>query len=286
MKFNKVYIELTNICGLECSFCPTKTLQNQTMSLDFFEKILIQLQKYTNRITYHIFGDPLILSNIKEYLDLTDKYNFKVEIVTTGYYIKNFSLELFLHPCIKQINFSLNSFDKNNMNINLENYLKPMVQLAKLKIENKKDFFINFRLWNLDKDKSANKFNKKVFKVLGSCFDINLNKVNTTKAIRLDNKVLLDFDSYFQWPSLDSIHYSNATCYGLKSHFGILSSGIVVPCCLDSFGVINLGDLNNNNLDDILNSSRVKNIINGFKNKVAIEELCQKCTFKDRFSIT
>jgi len=285
MKFSKVYVELTNICGLECSFCPTKDLQNSTMSLEFFEDILKQLKNYTNTITYHIFGDPLVLSNLQDYLDLTYKHNLKVEIVTTGYYLNNFDLDIFLHPAIKQINFSLNSFDKNDMKISLQTYLNPMIKLAKLKIKKNIDYFINFRLWNLTNNQETNNFNQKVYNILEKEFNTPLDNIDTSKSIRLDKKVLIDFDNYFQWPSINSTYYSQGTCYGLRSHFGILSSGIVVPCCLDSFGIINLGNLHHNSLDNILTSKRTTKIIDGFKNNIAYEELCQKCSFKDRFQL-
>jgi len=283
MKFNKVYIELTNICGLECDFCPTKTLQNQTISLDKFEDILKQVSLYTNIITFHVFGDPLVLKYLSLYLDLALKYKLKVEIVTTGYYMRNFKLETFLHDAIKQINFSLNSFNKNDMKMDLDTYLNPMIKLSHLKIKENKQFFINFRLWNLDNNSSEKSFNKKVYNILQDSFNINLETIDETSSIRLANKVLIDFDEYFTWPSISSTHYSNATCYGLKSHFAILASGKVVPCCLDSFGCIDLGNIFDTSLANILNSKRTQNIIEGFKNNIAVEELCQKCSFKDRF---
>jgi len=282
MRFKKVYIELTNICGLSCSFCPTKTLPTSTMSLDFFEKILTQLQPYTKEITFHIFGDPLTLSNLLDYLDISKKYNFKVHLVTTGYYLENFDLNLFLHPAIKQINFSLNSFDKNDMNMTLQEYLEPILKLCDLKIQNKIESFINLRLWNLDNQNQINSFNQNVFDILEQHFGIDLSQIDYN-SIRLGYKVKLDFDKYFKWPSLDSIHNTNNYCQGLDSHFGILSSGIVVPCCLDSFGVINLGNLHNQSLKNILNSKRVQNIVEGFKNNIAVEQLCKKCSYKDRF---
>ncbi len=284
MKFNKVYIEVTNICGLSCDFCPTKTLQNQTISLEKFENILKQVTLYTNVITFHVFGDPLVLKNLALYLDLAFKYNLKVELVTTGYYMKNFSIDTFLHDAIKQINFSINSFNKNDMKMSLESYLEPMIELSMEKIKQNKQFFINFRLWNLDDNLSEEAFNQKVYKILSDKFSIDLNNINKTKSIRLANKVLIDFDEYFTWPSLNSTHFSHSNCYGLKSHFAILASGKVVPCCLDSFGCIDLGNIFDSSLDTILNSKRTQNIINGFKNNIAVEELCQKCSFKDRFA--
>lgn len=283
MKFNKIYIELTNICGLECSFCPTKILQTQTIGLEKFEHIIQQVKNYTKIITYHVFGDPLTLSNLKDYLDITYKYNLKVEIVTTGYYLKNFDLNLFLHPAIKQINFSLNSYNKNEMKITLDEYLQAMFDLCDLKLKNKVHNFINFRLWNLDNYSSDIEFNTLVLNKLSKQFKCDLKNISYDKPIRLENQILIDFDEYFEWPSLDSNHYSDSPCYGLRSHFGILASGKVVPCCLDSYGCVDLGNIFKEDLDTILSSQKVQNIINGFKEGIAVEELCKKCTFKERF---
>ena len=64
-------------------------------------------------------------------------------------------------------------------------------------------------------------------------------------------------------------------------HIGILSDGTIVPCCLDSMGIINLGNIYNDELINILESDRVHNMINGFKNCVKNEELCCHCCFLD-----
>jgi radical SAM protein with 4Fe4S-binding SPASM domain len=283
MKFNKVYVELTNICGLTCSFCPSVKPPTKIMDLQSFEDLLSQLKSYTKTITYHMFGDPLTLSNLSDYLDLTEQYGFKVEIVTTAYYLNRFDLNTFLHPAIRQINFSLNSFNKNDMGMDLDTYLDPIFRLCKLKLINKINSFINFRLWNLEESSNKIEFNKTIIKKLEKEFDIVI-PTETNKPIRLENKILLDYDNYFQWPSLESTNNTNGTCYGLKSHFGILSNGDVVPCCLDTNGCIVLGNLKISLLESILSSTRTTNIINGFNNNIAIEELCKKCTFKHRFN--
>lgn len=283
MKFNKIYIELTNVCGLKCTFCPTKKSKPSKIDLDSFDTILLQVKNYTNIITFHIFGDPLTLSNLQDYLDITQKHNLKVEITTTGYFLKNFNLEVFLHPAIRQINFSLNSYNKNEMKITLEEYLEPMFHLCNLKLQKKIHNFINFRLWNLDDTKSEDNFNKNIFALLEKQFNINLENINYEKSIRLENQILLDFDTYFQWPSLQSNHHSHGFCHGLSSHIGILSNGTVVPCCLDGFGIINLGNILTEDLNTILTNDRSVNIINNFKKNISSELLCQKCTYKERF---
>ena len=283
MTFNKIYVELTNICGLSCSFCPSQKPPTNTMNIDDFESIIKQVSNYTNVITFHMFGDPLTLNNLEQYLDITHKYNLKVEIVTSGYYLNKFNPKIFLHLAIRQINFSLNSFNKNDMGMSLDEYLQYMFDICKLKLQSKANFFINFRLWNLSKEKKSYSFNIEVIKKLEEYFNISINK-EEKNSIRLDNKILLDFDNYFQWPSLESTNNTNGTCYGLKSHIGILSNGDVVPCCLDCNGHIVLGNLQNNTLDYILNDKKAQNIIDGFENNIAVEVLCKKCTFKHRFN--
>nr|WP_269091542.1 SPASM domain-containing protein [Aliarcobacter butzleri] len=69
----------------------------------------------------------------------------------------------------------------------------------------------------------------------------------------------------------------------MDSHFGVLSNGDVVPCCLDKDAIINLGNIEDNSLKNILTSKRVKDIQNGFKKNILVEELCQKCEYRTRF---
>lgn len=104
------------------------------------------------------------------------------------------------------------------------------------------------------------------------------------KSIRLDTKVLVHFDNYFEWPSLDNKNYGDGSCQGLHSHIAILASGKVVPCCLDCDGIIELGDLHSHTLDEIVHNQRSQKMLLGFKEGKAVEELCQKCSYKDRFN--
>lgn len=288
MKFNRVHIEVTNICGLSCSFCPPKLQPTKTMSLEFFEKVLLQLKPYTKLVAFHVMGDPLTLSNLFDYLELAGKYGFEVELTTSGYYLKKTPVDTLFHPAVRQINISLNSYNKNSTNLSFEEYMNGVLKTCKSKLELYPKPFINLRVWNLDDALSEVEFNTMLFEKIENFFDvkINLEEIykDNIKSIRLASKVLLNFDNYFQWPSLNSTHDSDASCYGLKSHIGILADGTVVPCCLDGEGIINLGNLHDAKLRDVLNSKRVQDMIEGFSQNKAVEELCRKCSYKDRFN--
>jgi radical SAM protein with 4Fe4S-binding SPASM domain len=122
-----------------------------------------------------------------------------------------------------------------------------------------------------------------VLNYLSDIYKIDIINATGKESIRLDNKVLLNFDVYFQWPNLQNDHFSHGYCHGLSKQIAILANGTVVPCCLDGEGVIDLGNIFETSLKDILESKRAEDIVQGFKNKKAVEELCQKCRYKDRF---
>ncbi|MGA1933200.1 radical SAM/SPASM domain-containing protein [Arcobacter sp. YIC-464] len=287
-KFKKVHIEITNICNLKCTFCPPKIKPNQTMSLEHFEDINAQLKEYTKQLAYHVVGDPLVLSNLNKYLDISLKNDLEVNITTTANNLNEKHFESLLHKAIRQINFSINSYNANSHKKSLDEYLDPIISFIKYAQEHNHEYFINLRIWNLDEEQSAKQFNQKVFDKINNSFNtqILLDEVysNKPKNIRIAKKLFFNFDEYFNWPSLENKFVSKqGFCYGLDSHFGILSSGDVIPCCLDQNACVNLGNTNDSQIKDILNSKRVKDIQKGFKEGKVVEELCQKCEYRLRF---
>jgi len=287
VQFYRIYIELTNVCGLSCSFCPTKALPSREMDLAFFESLIIQAKHYTKEIACHVVGDPLTQSNLHDYLDIIHKYGLKAMLTTSGYFLKKHSYDTLFHPCVKQINISLNSFNKNDTSLTFEQYITPVLSLCQAKLEREEELFINLRVWNLDEMMSERTFNEKLFSKLSKAFDtpLSLEEIYSQrpKNIRLASKILVHFDNYFEWPSLKNKNYGHGTCHGLSSHIAILASGKVVPCCLDCDGIIELGDLHVSSLQDILAAKRTVAMLDGFKEAKAVEELCQKCSYKDRF---
>lgn len=196
--------------------------------------------------------------------------------------------ERLMHDALKQVNFSINSYHANSHKKTLQEYLTPIFEYIHHAMSLKQAHFINLRIWNLDDSQSAKAFNQEVFDLANEQFGcaIDLDEVYATKPknIRVGPKVFFNFDDYFQWPSLENETVSTkGFCYGMDSHFGILASGKMVPCCLDKDGIIDLGSIHESSVKEILNSARVKKIQKGFQQRKVVEELCQKCTYRIRF---
>lgn len=289
MKFSRAYVEITNICGLSCSFCPPKEQPSQTMSLDFFKHVLQELKPYTDEIALHVMGDPMVLSNLRDYLDSAYVIGLKVMITTSGFYLDTLRREALFHPSLRQVNISLNSFNKNSVSRTFEAYMEPILALCDEKLSREGDFFINLRLWNLDDVHSESRFNDQLFALLEDHFLLDRGMIASQisgerQSIRLGSKILLHFDRYFEWPNLGNLTLSHGYCQGLGKQIGILSDGRVVPCCLDSEGIMEVGNLRETNLGKILTSKRALAIRDGFSRGECSEELCQKCRYKERFN--
>ena len=56
-------------------------------------------------------------------------------------------------------------------------------------------------------------------------------------------------------------------------------NGTIIPCCLDSEGIINLGNIYQEELTEILNKQIVKEMIEGFRKGYKCQELCKHCSF-------
>jgi len=288
MKFSRAYVEITNVCGLSCSFCPPKNQPNITMSLSVFKSVMQQLRDYTDEIALHVMGDPMVLSNVREYLDVAHDTGLKVMITTSGFYLDAVRREALFHPALRQINISLNSFNKNSVSRTFEAYMEPILVLCDEKLSRSEDFFINLRLWNLDDVHSEKLFNERLFSFLEKHFSLDtgiiVSKISGERqSIRLASKILLHFDRYFEWPNLNTPVRTEGYCQGLSKQIAVLADGRVVPCCLDSEGIMELGNLNETNLGKILSTKRSKAITEGFSRGICSEELCQKCSYKARF---
>lgn len=264
-KFKKIYVEITNICNLKCPFCSIDDKKKKEMSLLEFDDVLNKINDYTDYLYLHVKGEPLLHSKFKDILNICSKYNKKVNITTNGTLLKKRIGDI-VGSSVRQVNISLHSI--------VGDYLNDILNSSKVLSDN--GIYVVFRFW-VHNEKEQNSINEilKFYDRLDLKNDIKENN------IKINEYVYINKDEEFIWPSLNNdIVRTSGTCLGLKTHIGILSDGTVIPCCLDSNGIINLGNIFKEDLNSILNKDRTKNIINSFNNNKLCEELCQKCGFK------
>ncbi|MBE7074234.1 MAG: radical SAM protein [Clostridiales bacterium] len=283
-KFKQIYIEITNICNLNCSFCPKNNRPKKFMTIDEFDKITDEISPLTNTVCLHLMGEPLLHPNIKGIFKICNKKNLNVYLTTNGTLIKQ-NLELLKSGCTKRISVSLHSFEANNNSNSLDDYLENVLFSCK-EISDNSPTYIEFRLWNDNSDKIAkNTLNKAIIKKINTTFNTTLTTENLQHHTSITDKIYINFADAFEWPiNTENKEKNNIKfCYGLRSHFGILCDGTVVACCLDNEGKLALGNIFENKIFDILNTPRAQNIYKGFTDRNITEEFCKTCTYANKF---
>lgn len=287
-RFKRIYIEISNVCNLSCTFCPVTQRTKRMMSVSEFETILNKVHSYGEQIYLHIKGEPLLHPDLSSILDICEHYQTQVNITTNGTLISHVGSMLLKKPAIRQINFSLHSFDGNDLNdlpLNKEEYIQEILTFIDEATQVSK-MTISLRFWNNQKTTHDSR-NRALLHRIEDHFNLDYfieEKVDASRGIRLKERVFVNQDYEFAWPNLnaqadDGIGF----CYGLRTQVGILADGTVVPCCLDGEGIINLGNIFESSFESIFNSSRAQAIYHGFSHHVAVEELCQKCGYRQRF---
>ena len=229
-------------------------------------------------------GEPFLNKNLEGFLKIAKEANLNVNITTNGTLINNVNDIIINSNSIRQINISLHSFEANDNNINFNEYLNSILDFVNLANE-KIDTICSLRLWNIDTEelKADNNLNIEIIKLIEEKLNVDFSIKDALlekRGIKLKNKVYLNMAEKFSWPDSNiNLISEEVFCYGLRDQIGILVDGTVVPCCLDSEGKINLGNIFNEDFEDIINSERAKNIYDGFSKRKAVEELCKRCGY-------
>ena len=275
-RFQKIYLEISNICNLKCSFCPGTKRSPHVMTEEEFSAMLPKLRPWSDYLYFHLMGEPLCHPHLDQFLHLAGEYGFKVILTTNGTLLHRHQ-EMLLHaPSLHKVNISFHAFEANELSMPFSEYLHQCFSFGRAS-EGKK--LVVYRLWNQG---GADEKNAEILNTMKTYFSTTWQEER--RGFRIGERVYLEYGDKFDWPDLNAKDDGeHVFCYGLRDQIGILCDGTVVPCCLDHEGDIALGNLHQESLEDILEKPRSQEIYLGFQRKKAVEELCRKCGYARRF---
>lgn len=273
--YSRVYVEITNICNMACSFCHGHSRPPHRMSEDEFSRVLDALEGHTKYVYYHLMGEPLTHPDLPQFLRLSKARGFYSVITTNGTLLGKRKDEI-ISAAPHKVSISVHSFENGSRQA-FESYLASITDFADA--ASRAGIIVVFRLWNKGFDGGRN---EQIEAYLRSRFVGEW--AQNTRGIRIRDKLHLEWGDRFVWPDKDAPEGGDEVfCYGLGDHFGILSDGTLVPCCMDSDGIIALGNVFATPLDEILTSPRARAMTEGFAHRQASEELCRRCAYARRF---
>ena len=267
--FKRIYIEITNSCNLNCIFCSKNNRHPRMMSRTEFSYVLDQIKPLTEHIYLHVQGEPFMHPDLLDFLDDSYKHGLKVHLVTNGTLLSKINYRIYSHPALVQLSISIHSAQ---MKIDDDNYiiLKQIIS----SVENS-HLSLFLRLWTYNDIELTD--------LIDSLIDSKI--VYEGKRIKVKKNLYIDLDKEFVWPNINHpIQSINGTCHAGSIMLAILSNGEITPCCLDSDGLLSIGNIFEETLNDCISKPRFTNLVNGFKKRQCVETLCQKCTYRLRFN--
>lgn len=276
-KYSRVYVEITNICNRSCSFCPGTHRENRRLTMSEFSLICDKLRGVTDYLYLHVMGEPLTHPELPELIAFATGRGFKVCLTTNGTLLPRVG-ESIIAAGVYKVNVSVHSFEEGT-NEEYLRYIDGCLDFADL--ASSRGVLTVIRLWNRGYDEGRN---VNTLELLRRKFPTEW--AEGASGARIRHRLHLEYGDRFEWPDMGVPVLGDAVfCHGLGDHFGILSDGRVIPCCLDREGEITLGNIFDSDISDILSSERATCMVSGFQSKRATEELCKRCGYARRFKL-
>ena len=277
LSFDRIYIEITNVCDLQCPFCPPSGRKDKFMSAEALMNIASQISPYTKTAILHLRGEPLLHPQLSEILTILGRAGLCVHITTNATRIAASAQALLEHSdVVSQVSFSLQSLCYSE---NRAACLLSAVDFAQR--FSSLGGSVVFRLWADTPDDWKENIYKLFSEKFGkSPFELRKNARRTI----LQKQIYFSREDEFTWPQSNTTPPLTGFCYGTLRQLGILSDGVVVPCCLDFKGLEPLGNIFESSFSDIIGGKRFSEIKEGFQKGLAISPLCAACSFRSRFA--
>ena len=273
--YSRVYVEITNLCNRNCSFCPGTVRPDRQMSLEEFQIVARKLRGVTKYLYYHLMGEPLTHPQLPDMIRHANCLGFKSAITTNGTLLPKRG-DALIGAGVYKVNISVHSFEEGGEEAYV-NYINGCLDFARKASE--AGVLVVLRLWNQGHDGGRN---ASTIGLIRKAFPEEW-KVEP-RGTRIRSRLYLEYGDRFAWPDMAAEDFGERVfCYGLRDHFGILCDGRVVPCCLDREGAIALGNIFDSDPAEILSGPRAKAMVEGFSCRKATEELCRKCGYARRF---
>ena len=150
--YAKVYVEITNICNMACSFCHGHSRPKGRMDKKTFARILEQLEGKTQYVYYHLMGEPLTHPQLPEFLRMAAREGFKSVITTNGTLLHKCG-DLLIGAGLHKVSISLHSFEESD-EAAFEHYIRQCAEFAQAAFQ--AGVIVVFRLWNRGHDGGRN----------------------------------------------------------------------------------------------------------------------------------
>lgn len=291
-----IRIEPSSACNLNCIHCPTGTINMDRglMSEGIFTLILNSIKPYLNTVEVVVLyhgGEPLLNQSFeKMVLELKRATKAKIKTVTNGMLLNTKRIEGIINAGLDEIEISLDGlnsgennyirkgcdFDKVAKNVHLLIEVKrkrqsklPVIHISTTQFLKKKDrkFQIENEMTSIPQYLLEEFENEIQTQKIGS--------IKSTYAMRWPD-MKIDHEIIDEFITTDNDANDYNYCDHVMNTLTIRYNGDVVPCCYDLTSKMVMGNIQNQRLDQIWNSSKYQALRNSIC-EMKFGNLCNNC---------
>lgn len=255
-KPNILNIEVTNVCNLDCSVCPSKKLVKRGfIDISLLEKIIRENKDVLENqcVWLHFSGEPLLHQKLSQIVSLFRNNNIETRLSTNATLLnENIAYDL-MDAGLGYIVFSMDGYNKetyesirkgakfdvveknilNFLRIKKENGFKTKTQIQFIRINTNKNEQKSFiKKW---KETDVDFINVKSFSTRAGRVE---HIEHFTEIKKINNKIKKRPACFYPWETLI-----------------VLWDGRVITCCQDLLGELVVGDIKKQTLIEIWNST-------------------------------
>ena len=318
-KFQRIHLELTNRCNFSCVFCPDGCMTRPRGFMDesLARSALDQISSLdiTEKVTFHVMGEPLLHPKFFPILDHAESLRLPVGLTTNGALLRPEIIEKIASRGLHQIDISLQTPDAASFHatrgttMNFEKYRNRILDLLTACFNHKPSPIFKLRMMTTRFADGMRKqlgipnflgtshalrqtileWTELVYErlgleipdrssLVGKIGKIHIygwNVIEILPQVFFETYVLTDWGNAFAEDRI--IEANRGYCFGMRDHFAILYTGDVILCCIDFDGKTAQGNLNDQSLVEILNSTNVAEVMRGFNSGRLFHPYCRKC---------
>ena len=274
--YKRIYIEITNICNLNCAFCPKNKREKKYMSVNDFKHIINEIKDETKHIYLHVMGEPLLHPEFDDILESINNTNIEVNLTTNGIFLDKQINIINNSKQIRKVAVSVQALEESNVT----DYKETLINILNTLDNIRDDIILEYRFWNHNKTIKA----KDMTNIILEHYNTKKHYPTSLTDNKYHNKIKLKHNTYimygetFTWPINSNVEHQGH-CQALKNQLAILVDGSVVPCCLDNEGKMIIGNIFESSLEEIKNSKFYSELLTNFRNNKRITQLCKQCSF-------
>lgn len=311
---NNIFIEITNHCNFNCTFCPNSIMKRPRgyMESALFYRLIDEVaeNRLAEYISFHLMGEPLLHPKGCDFIAYCKEKGLKTYLVSNVGLLDDANIERILQNA-DYLEVSLQSFDdesfasRNAKRFTYEGYIGLIKKIIEARffglsdtsiivtlIESSRNKIRNFRTGDRFVDSNetlSDLFDRhwnEFFTAISSNYNVPFDRPDKLNFKRFEHEFLpgVTFKTrcVTTWGNVmcrtdDYIPAYRAKCNGLITQLGVLWNGDVVPCCLDYDGNITLGNVSRSSLADVMESDNYVAMRDGFRVGRLRHAHCKRC---------